>query len=186
VLEGASPWPCHQRHPHRDRSQTRTRTTSRRRVPIRSQISSRQTRTLIRRSRTAPGRELLLLRQRIPRLAENVRACCPAQRRLTDRVRHRCGRYGPARYIAFLLAAGLSIPGSGSSTKALSAALDTSQNLESLDGELTNVASPGPDLIVNAASLGLQRLTQFDGHLPAMAWMLSRVSALAVRSEAPD
>lgn len=63
-----------------------------------------------------------------------------------------------AAQTAFLLAAGLLIPGSGSSTKALSAALDTAGNLECLDGELTNAASPGPDLIVNAAQLGLQCL----------------------------
>jgi hypothetical protein len=63
-----------------------------------------------------------------------------------------------AAQTAFLLAAGLLVPGMGLSTKALSAALDTSGNLECLDGELTNAASPGPDLIVNAAQLGLQCL----------------------------
>lgn len=60
---------------------------------------------------------------------------------------------------AFLLAAGLLIPETGLSTKALSAALDTSENLECLDGELTNAAVPGPDLVVSAAQLGLQCLS---------------------------
>lgn len=63
-----------------------------------------------------------------------------------------------AAQTAFLLAAGLLIPETAPSTKALSAALDTSGNLECLDGELTNAASPGPDLIVSAAQLGLQCL----------------------------
>jgi hypothetical protein len=63
-----------------------------------------------------------------------------------------------AAQTAFLLTAGLLIPGTGPSAKALSAALDTSGNLECLDGELTNAASPGPDLIVSAAQLGLQCL----------------------------
>lgn len=63
-----------------------------------------------------------------------------------------------AAQTAFLLAAGLLIPAASTSSKALSAALDTSGNLECLEGELANTASPGPDLIVNGAQLGLQCL----------------------------
>jgi hypothetical protein len=63
-----------------------------------------------------------------------------------------------AAQTAFLLAAGLLVPAAGISSKALDAALDTSGNLECLEGELGNTASPGPDLIVGAAQLGLQCL----------------------------
>ena len=63
-----------------------------------------------------------------------------------------------AAQTAFLLAAGLLIPVTGTSSKALSAALGSSGNLECLGGELANAASPGPDLIVSAAQLGLQCL----------------------------
>jgi hypothetical protein len=63
-----------------------------------------------------------------------------------------------AAQTAFLLAAGLLVPETGLSPEALNAVLDTSGNLECLDGELTNAASPGPDLIVNATQLGLQCL----------------------------
>jgi IPT/TIG domain len=63
-----------------------------------------------------------------------------------------------AAQTAFLLAAGILIPVTGPSTKALSAALDTSGNLECLDGELRNATSPGPELIVSAVQLGLQCL----------------------------
>jgi hypothetical protein len=59
---------------------------------------------------------------------------------------------------AFLLAAGLLIPETGLSPEALNTALDASGNLACLDAELTNAASPGPDLIVSAAQLGLQCL----------------------------
>jgi hypothetical protein len=63
-----------------------------------------------------------------------------------------------AAQTAFLLAAGLLIPETGLSPEAMSTALDATGNLECLDGELTNAASPGPDLIVSAAQLGLQCL----------------------------
>lgn len=63
-----------------------------------------------------------------------------------------------AAQTAFLLAAGLLVPAMGISSKALDAALDTSGNLECLEGELANTASPGPDLIVSATQLGLQCL----------------------------
>ena len=63
-----------------------------------------------------------------------------------------------AAQTAFLLAADLLIPATGTSPKALSAALGSSGNLECLQGELANAASPGPDLIVSAAQLGLQCL----------------------------
>ena len=69
--------------PPRDRSQTRTRTTSRHRIPTRSQTSSRRTWTPIRPSRTAASSELRLLRQHTPPLGENMRACYPAQRQLS-------------------------------------------------------------------------------------------------------
>jgi hypothetical protein len=63
-----------------------------------------------------------------------------------------------AAQTAFLLAAGVLIPATGTSAKVLDAALYTSGNLECLDSELTNAASPGPDLIVSAVQLGLQCL----------------------------
>ena len=63
-----------------------------------------------------------------------------------------------AAQTAFLLAAGLLMPETGLSPEAMSTALDATGNLECLDGELTNAASPGPDLIVSAAQLGLQCL----------------------------
>jgi IPT/TIG domain len=75
-----------------------------------------------------------------------------------------------AAQTAFLLAAGLLIPETGLSPEALNAALDTTGNLECLDGELTNAASPGPDLIVNATQLGLQCLdTVLKGANAALA-----------------
>jgi IPT/TIG domain len=75
-----------------------------------------------------------------------------------------------AAQTAFLLAAGLLIPETGLSPEALNAALETTGNLECLDGELTNAASPGPDLIVNATQLGLQCLdTVLKGANAALA-----------------
>jgi hypothetical protein len=61
-----------------------------------------------------------------------------------------------AAQTAFLLASTLLIPAGES--KAVDAALDATGNLECLNGELTNAASPSPDLIVSAAQLGLQCL----------------------------
>lgn len=49
----------------------------------------------------------------------------------------------------------------GISSKAVDAAVGASGNLECLEAELANAASPGPDVIVNAAQLGLQCLGSF-------------------------
>ena len=69
-----------------------------------------------------------------------------------------------AAQTAFLLAAELLIPGTGGAKavtdgeKAVKAGVDAIGNLECVNAELSNAASPGPDLIVNAAQLGLQCL----------------------------
>ena len=69
-----------------------------------------------------------------------------------------------AAQTAFLLAAELLIPVTGGAKavtageKAVEKGVDAIGNLECLNGELSNAASPGPDLIVNAAQLGLSCL----------------------------
>ena len=63
-----------------------------------------------------------------------------------------------AAQTAFLLAAAVLAPVAGISSKAAGAAMGATGNLQCLEAELANAASPGPDLIVNAAQLGLQCL----------------------------
>jgi len=62
-----------------------------------------------------------------------------------------------AAQTAFLFAAELLVPGIGDS-KAVKAGLGAIGNLECVNAELSDAASPGTDLIVNAAQLGLQCL----------------------------